>query len=416
MSVTAYKPLTAAPREVRARPWRATLHPPVLVYRGGREDHVTRPNLCVLDGGRAIGAIFQTTFDTSSTPHDDRHVCMSTDGGATWNLAARNLDIGSYSLFSNPDNGTAVVMPYDSIRLGDDTSSLTGPRATLAWDGENLKVATDRTVARFPEPLMLFAQEPIMDDAGKPMYLANDLPPIDKPITSFWGTIQRLDDGRWIVPMYGCYASDPRASDNANHDMRRMGRFTTELFVSADEGHTWTRHARLATPRDVPDDCLEGPCEVQLFRFDEKHWRAIFRTCGAKNLFRPMYYVDSADVGRTWTKARAMPESVKMVMDPRGLILPGEITVLSAGRPKIDIYLAEGESLDFHALDLTAHHNAYLPRLRTTGHTDVVALGDRSLLFVYDYIPDSWRWPGSPFTAPDAIYAVRVDIDMEGAA
>jgi hypothetical protein len=34
-----------------------------------------------------------------------------------------------------------------------------------------------------------------------------------------------------------------------------------------------------------------------------------------------------------------------------------------------------------------------------------------SLLVVYDYIPDSLAWPGSPFTAPDAFYAVRIDID-----
>ena len=86
--------------------------------------------------------------------------------------------------------------------------------------------------------------------------------------------------------------------------------------------------------------------------------------------------------------------------------------MLTAGRPKIDMYLAEGDGLKFHKLDLTAHHNAYLPRLRTTGHTDVVALGPRSLLFVYDSTPDSWRWPGTPFTAPDAICAVRVDIEQ----
>ena len=86
------------------------------------------------------------------------------------------------------------------------------------------------------------------------------------------------------------------------------------------------------------------------------------------------------------------------------------LTVLTAGRPKIDMYLAEGSRLEFHKLDLNAHHNTYFPRLRTTGHTDVVSLGPRSLLFVYDSIPDSWRWPGTPFTAPDAIYALRVDI------
>lgn len=98
-------------------------------------------------------------------------------------------------------------------------------------------------------------------------------------------------------------------------------------------------------------------------------------------------------------------------MDPRGLQLPGGVTVLSAGRPKVELYLAANDELDFRPVGLTAHHNLFHPPLRTTGHTDVIALTSRRLLVVYDSIPDSWRWPGTPFTAPDAIYAVRIDID-----
>jgi hypothetical protein len=272
-----------------------------------------------------------------------------------------------------------------------------------------------------------FLLEPIKDASGKPLYLDDDLPPSDKPITAFWGTIQRLEDGRWIAPVYGCYESDPHATDSAAPEMRRIARFTTELLVSSDEGHTWSWYSRIATPGDVPADCVEGPSEVQLYRFGD-HWRAMFRVSALKNHFQPMHYADSFDRGKTWTKPQVLP-GVEMIMDPRGLLVAasvsewaptsrpepfadarGYVTVLTAGRPTIDMYLAEGDSLEFHQLDLTAHHNADLPRLRTTGHTDVVQIGPRSLLFVYDSVPDSWRWPGSPFTAPDAIYTVRVEI------
>jgi hypothetical protein len=256
---------------------------------------------------------------------------------------------------------------------------------------------------------MGFLQEPIKDAAGKPLYLENDLPPANKPITSFWGTIQTLPDGRWIAPAYGSYESDPRATNSPAPEMRRMARFTTELLVSSDEGRTWSWHSRIATPNDVPNECAEGPSEVQLFQFGD-WWRAVFRVSALKNFFQPMHYAESFDRGKFWTKPKPLP-GIEMIMDPRGLQLPNGITVLTAGRPKIDMYLAESASLDFHKLDLTAHHNAYLPRLRTTGHTDVVQIGPRSLLFVYDSIPDSWRWPGSPFTAPDAIYTVCVDIE-----
>jgi len=388
-------------------PWRVTLHPPVRIYQGTREEHITRPNLCVLDG--AAAAIFQTTFDTSATPRDNRDIWVTTDGGCMWRLAARGVDIGSYCLYSKSD-GEAVVLPYDSIRYGTDRSSLAGPRTALSWQSGALRISSDTTVAHFPKPLMGFLAEPIKDDNGKPLYLADDLPPNDKPITSFWGTIQTLPDGRWVAPAYGCYESDPRAVSSAAPEMRRMARFTSELLVSEDEGRHWSWFSRIATPGDVPEECLEGPTEVQLYQFQDR-WRAVFRTSALKNHFQPLHYADSFDAGKTWSAPRVLP-GVDMIMDPRGLILPNGITVLTAGRPKIGMFLAQGASLDFHKVDLNAHHNAYLPRLRTTGHTDVAQIGPHSLLVVYDYIPDSWRWPGSTFTSPDAIYAVRVDIEQ----
>ncbi len=402
----------AAPRVVRAGPWRVTIHPPVRVYEGTRDEHITRPNLCVLSGG-AIAAIFQTTFDTSATTHDRKDIWISTDNGASWRLAAKHANVGSYCLYSKP-SGEVVVMPYDSVRFGENDRTMTGPRTTLAWDGHALHFTNDTTTARFSEPIRSFLPEPIMDDAGKPMYLADDIVPADKPIAAFWGGIQTLPDGRWIAPVYGCYASEPYARDSAAPEMRRMTRSITELFVSGDEGRTWTWHCRIATPQDVSDACVEGPSEVQLYQFEDR-WRAIFRTSALKNFFQPLHFAESTDAGRTWTKPRVLGGEVDMIMDPRGLML-GDITVLTAGRPKIGMFLARGASLDFHKIDLCAHHNAYFSRLRTTGHTDVVPIGERSLLVVYDSIPDSWRWPGTPFTAPDAIYAVRIDLDEDQTA
>src|ERR1043166_8690173 len=135
------------PRIVQAGPWHVTLHPPVMVYQGTREEHITRPNLCRLNG--TVAAIFQTTFDTSATMRDRKDIHVSIDGGASWSVAARHVDIGSYSLFSK-SNGEAVVMPYDSIRYGTDRCSLTGPRTTLRWEAGSLRISADSTVANFP--------------------------------------------------------------------------------------------------------------------------------------------------------------------------------------------------------------------------------------------------------------------------
>src|ERR1041384_5118200 len=127
-------------RTVQAGPWRVMLHPPVLVYEGTREEHITRANLCRLDG--AVAMICQTTFDTSATLCDRKDIFISTDNGASWRVAARPVDIGSYSLISKP-NGEAVVMPYDSIRFKDDRSTFTGPRNTLSMRNGSLHISTD---------------------------------------------------------------------------------------------------------------------------------------------------------------------------------------------------------------------------------------------------------------------------------
>ncbi len=401
-----HKPDVTGPRVVDAGPWRVKLSPPVMIYQGTPAEHITRPNLAF--AGDAILAIFQTTFDTSSTVHDRKDVWVTLDGGETWKLAAQGAEVGSYSLHSAP-GGQAVVLPYDSLRFGKDRCEMTGPRVTLTWEGGKLKVAHDVSRARFPEALKGFVIEPIKGADGKPLYLENDIPPENKPITSFWGTVQVLEDGRWIVPAYGCYESEPVAHDSPSPDMRRMARYSTHLMVSGDEGRTWEYYSTIATPRDVSRDCVEGPSEVQLF-FHPGLWRAVFRVSALKGLFQPMHYAESRDEGKTWTKPAVLP-GVDMIMDPRGWQLESGVTVLSAGRPKVGLFLAQGGELDFHKVDMTAHHQAYLPKLRTTGHTDVVPLGPRSFLFIYDYIPDSWRWPTTVFTAPDAIFCVKVELE-----
>jgi hypothetical protein len=399
---------TRGPRSVRTGPFRVTLHPPVLIYQGQRHEHITRPNLAQLDG--AIAAIYQTTFDTSATPRDHRDIALSLDQGQTWQVVQRGLNLGSYAIAHTPRR-EAVVMPYDSIRFGATRDSLTGPCVTLRYRHGRLHVERDTVVANFPALLKGFLAEPILDDAGQPLYLDDDLPPADKPITAFWGAIHVLPDGRWLAPVYGCYESDPYARSSPAPEMRRLARFTSELCVSEDHGRTWRWYARLAAPGDVDPSCVEGPSEAHLYFFDS-HWRAIFRSSALKGFFSPLHVCDSHDAGRTWSRPRPLPH-LNAIMDPRGLQLPGGVTVLSAGRPKIELFLARHDSLDFQPVGLTEHHNAFLPRLRTTGHTDVIALSPRSLLVVYDSIPDSWRWPGSPFTAPDAVFAVRIDLDCE---
>jgi len=405
---------TALPRTIQAGPWRVTLHTPVLVYRGTEHEHMTRPNLCHLNEG--VGIIMQTTFDSQATAKDHRHIALSSDGGESWQMAAHDVDIGSYSIFSQP-GGEAVVMPYDSVRYRDDRNSFGGTRTTLSVVNGQLQIDHDRAIAHMPFELMAF-----WDDRPTS---GESVAPSNKPIACFWGTIHKLGDGRWLCPGYATLADEPRTpDDHPETPMHGMGKYTAYLLVSTDKGRTWQWHCTVATPRDVPEGVSEGPDEIQFYEFPDR-WRCIFRV-SAMSIAYPMHWCDSFDGGLTWTKPEALT-GVDGMMDPRGLLMPDGPTVLATGRLGSDMYLAEGTSLDFHKIDIVAHHNACVPEAPldkvsvvhapwhypNSGHTDVLQIGPNRLLFTYDRIPDGWRWAGTPFTGPDEIYTVVMDIEQE---
>lgn len=384
--------------------WNVTLHPPVLAFGGDRHDHITRPNLCQLDG--AVGLIFQTTKDVFATPADRRHVMVSTEGGSHWRLVAEHLDVGSLCLFSKPD-GDVVVMPYCSQRFGQTPREIGGKRTTLTWRDSALHVQADTTVARFPA-----------DISGLP---ASYGAPAGRAIAAFWGTIQQDTDGSWLQPAYITLASEPIHPDTyPEHGMRGRGKKSVALLRSTDEGRTWDCIAIPVGPKDIHESVSEGPSEAHLYLFPDR-WRIVCRASALK-IISPLFATDSFDRGKTWTKPVPLSR-VDGMIDPRGLIMPDGPTVLATGRRGSDIYLADGTSLDFKKVDIVAHHNACLPEATldtivwpefpwfypNTGHTDVLQIGPKRLLFAYDRIPDGWR-VNDTFTGPDEIYTVVVDI------
>jgi hypothetical protein len=390
---------------VRVGRWNLALHPPVLAFRGDRKDHITRPNLCQFNG--AVGLIFQTTKDVFATTADRRHVMVSTDGGSSWHIAAEHLDVGSYSLFSKP-NGEVVVMPYCSVRFGQNDREYGGKRTTLAWRDNALQVHVDTTIARVPFDLARFP--------------ASYGAPAERPIATFWGTLQQDIDGAWLMPAYLTLASESVTLDtHPEHGMRGRAKKSTALFRSTDEGRTWDFVSIIAGPKDIHESVSEGPSEAHLFLLADR-WRAVFRASALK-IISPMFAADSFDRGKTWSKPVPLSR-VDGMIDPRGLTMPDGPVVLATGRRGSDIYLADGSSLDFKKVDMVAHHNACLPDATldtivweefpwfhpNTGHTDVLQIGPKRLLFAYDRIPDGWRY-NDTYTAPDEIYTVAVDIE-----
>jgi hypothetical protein len=82
---------------------------------------------------------------------------------------------------------------------------------------------------------------------------------------------------------------------------------------------------------------------------------------------------------------------------------------------------AAGDSLAWERIDILAHHNACCPaepieytedlrRQRTTAYTEVVAVDDTHLLYMYDRIPNGWRGIPEDMDDTNSVWLVRATV------
>jgi len=115
----------------------------------------------------------------------------------------------------------------------------------------------------------------------------------------------------------------------------------------------------------------------------------------------------SSDEGKTWTEAVECkgPRSV----EPSLVVLKNGTVVLSGGRPGIKLWInGDGTGKEWQEVDINKHRNQFLLKNQkqnhsTTGYTEMVAIDDTHLLYVYDYE----RTPGR-------IGVVRVTVEKTG--
>ncbi|MHB9108606.1 MAG: sialidase family protein [Armatimonadota bacterium] len=298
-------------------------------------------------------------------------VSRSKDGGLTWTEPVVGVD-GGFDGVVQP-NGDLVLLPY---YLRPCQEGMHSPYNLIKADSGMLEyVPSGVTVTGWPRPDRSFAP-----DLGTSGFVFNG-----QPVT--------LQDGSHLMTLYGYFEGADR-----------LGLICAE---SRDAVH-WKIRAIIAD-ESCPFEGGDGPSEAALVRQADGRILCVFRL----GSYVPYAQCWSSDEGQTWTKPVQMdgPFSVQP-----SLARLGDMLALSGGRPGLFLWLnPAGDALDWQAVDIMAHHNVCVPAEQitpdtTSAYTETVALDDRTLLYMYDRIPNGWAPIPDEMNDANCVWVLRAQV------
>ncbi len=353
-----------------------TLSEPVLV--GRRKGYFWFPNLWLMPNGDLLSTISPLPdIHLSGVPY---LVTWSQDGGLSWSEPHVCCD-GGQTLLHLHDGGS-ILLPY---QLRPRPQGAIGAPHNHFPAGQRVfgYVASGVQITGMPAPI------PAIQSG------------LDVVTFTFNGQTLWLDDGTYLATIYGKFEGDERDSIVA---------------VESKDGINWAVRSVIADAAcPVPGD--GGPSESAICRMPDGRIMCVFRVESRK----PLGQTWSSDEGRTWTPAVAMP-GVFSVQPSLALMADGAIA-LSAGRPGLYLWLnTDGSGQNWQQLDILAHHNSCLPneqitysedlsRQRTTSYTEVVAVDENTLLYMYDRVPNGWRRIPEDMDDTNSVWLVRATLD-----
>ena len=212
----------------------------------------------------------------------------------------------------------------------------------------------------------------------------------------FNGQVVALKDGKHLTTLYGYFKGDKQYS-----------------LVAAESanGVQWTIRSVVADHKcGLPMAQNEGPCEAALCRLADGRLMCIFRLGSGL----PYGQVWSGDEAKTWTKPVAMTGVYSV--EPSLVVLNDGTVALSGGRPGLALWFnTDGTGKGWQKIDTQAHHNACRPRApvrQTSSYTELVALDDTHLLYIYDSVPHGWSpIPESATSDYNSVWVVRITVE-----
>ena len=355
---------------------RVTLSQPRLI--GRRRSYFWFPNLWTMPNGDLLSTIAPVPdIHLSGVPY---LVLWSQDGGLTWSEPFVSCDGGQTLLHLH--SGDSILLPYD-LR----------PRPQGIGAPHNHFPAGQRVFDYVPTGVVI---------TGMPAPVPLIVPGLDVAAFSFNGQTLWLEDGTYLATAYGHFEGDDRDSIVA---------------VESTDGANWVVRSVVADAA-CPVPGKGGPSESAICRLHDGRIMCVFRVESKL----PFGQTWSSDEGRTWTPAVTMPGPFSV--QPSLAVMDSGAVALSGGRPGLYLWLnAAGDGQDWQQIDVLAHHNSCHPqeqiiyseelsRQQTTAYTEVVAVDDRTLLYMYDRVPNGWRRIPEEMDDTNSVWLVRATVQQ----
>lgn len=357
--------------------FKVRLSAPVLVGRS--TGYYWFPTLTRLEG-KALMATMNNYAD-AHLAQSTADIAFSEDDGLTWKPAGE-FPYGDVTVLL--DSGDRVILPY---YLKPRDGAMVAPYKLLRKNSRTLEVV-----------------EPGVKVTG--------MPRPNKPLENgacgfvFNGQCVRLKDGSFLANLYGNYEGDKEY---------------TLVAVESRDGVNWKFKTNIAGP-EFRFNGGEGPCESAMCRLRDGRLLVMYRV-GSNWTFGITW---SSDEGKTWTTPR--DTTITFSVQPGLAVLPDGMLALAGGRPGPHLFFdASGTGENWQRLSVWDHHDALVPTgevigipQRTTSYTEVVALDERNLLYIYDRAP--WGWDkippgtteickGEKRTTTNSVWVVRATIE-----
>ena len=353
-----------------------TLSQPRLI--GRRRSYFWFPNLWTMSNGDLLSTIAPVPdIHLSGVPY---LVLWSQDGGLSWSEPFVSCDGGQTLLHLH--SGDSILLPYD-LR----------PRPQGAGAPHNHFPAGQRVFDYVPTGVVI---------TGMPAPVPLVIPGLDVAAFSFNGQTLWLEDGTYLATAYGHFEGDDRDSIVA---------------VESTDGTNWAVRSVVADAA-CPVPGSGGPSESAICRLQDGRIMCVFRVESKL----PFGQTWSSDEGRTWTPAVTM--SGPFSVQPSLAVMGSGAVALSGGRPGLYLWLnASGDGQDWRRIDILAHHNSCQPqeqilysedlsRQQTTAYTEVVAVDERTLLYIYDRVPNGWRRIPEDMDDTNSVWLVRATVQQ----
>ncbi len=363
------KPAWTYPKTIALDGVKVSLSSPVLVARS--QGYCWFPTLARTSNGDLL-AVMSNYADVHTT-NATALAAWSSNGGLTWSKT-QPAQYGDSPL-SLP-NGDLLLLPY---YLKARKEAIAAPYQLVSKGKRELRLLDEEvTVSGWPKPLGSF--EPKFGLAG----------------FVFNGQTLTLKDGTFLAQLYGYFAKDTRYS---------------LVAVESKDGRAWKVRSIVAGP-DCPLKGGEGPCESALCRLKDERLMCVFRMNSGEKYGQCF----SRDEGKTWTAPVAMDA---FSVQPSLAVLKDGTVVLSGGRPGLYLWINRaGDGKTWQRIDVQGHHNTCQPKEpiqktdHTSSYTEVVAVDDSQLLYIYDRIPNGWAAIQKDAKETNSVWVVRIRLEM----